>query len=168
MNHDNNNNEKYQQSLSSQDQQQLGALVVMAAVKDLYPEAILVRGSAENEQFYYEFGFKNPINSHDLQQIHQKVQNILKDHFIVKQYRVRREEAYMLFHNEPEKILELAEQDSPAPMICQIDDWFDLCENPLIVGESSLDDISISFKELPAQISGDFPWIRQRIYGMAQ
>ncbi|MCF2141779.1 MAG: hypothetical protein K9W44_17130 [Candidatus Lokiarchaeota archaeon] len=145
--------------------QKIGALIVMEIVKKLFPEIILIHAHADNNTFYYEFGVKKPLSNEDIAVIKSHVNLYASKISSIQQYRIKKEDAFWLFRSEPVKLIQLSENRSRAPKICQINEFYDLCEESLEIDPSNRFHIVNIQGKIPMQEIGNLPWIKQRIYG---
>ncbi|RLI66209.1 MAG: hypothetical protein DRO88_02455 [Promethearchaeia archaeon] len=148
--------------------QKLGAFVIGAVVKQLYPSIRLISAHASDDDFYYEFGVQHPLKNADLIKIHKALDEFISSSPKIQQFSIRIEDAYWLFRSEPEKLVELDKlinEYFAPPVICQINEYFDICCEE--IPEILLDSIVIEEIKgiIPSQQFDNSPWIRQRIYG---
>lgn len=148
--------------------QKLGAFILSAAVKQIYPEVLLISAYADNESFYYEFGVQNPLKPKDIKKIEQFLHEFIAKSPKIHQFSLRIEDAYWLFKSEPKKIEDLGKYYSSPPIICKIADYYDLCGEQLPELPISSLRIEKLHALIPSQPSNSLPWIKQRIYGSVQ
>ena len=105
--------------------------VLAHAVKSIYPTCKLAIGPAIKSGFYYDFDFKTPITTADLEKIEKEMARIIKADFPIKRMEVTKEEALSLMSEEPYKqelILELPEGETIS--FYKQGDFIDLCRGP--------------------------------------
>ena len=79
------------------------AHVMAAAVKELFPEALITIGPAIENGFYYDFDVETPFTPEDLVRIEERMREIVKaDHPFVRE-EATKEQARVLFPGEPYK-----------------------------------------------------------------
>lgn len=149
------------------------AHVMAYAIKQIFDEAGFGIGLVNEDGFYYDFELQRPLIPEDLNQIEEKMKDIISNGYQVLNESVSFDEARNMFNSQPYK-LELINELSQNPMnsnvsIYKIGDFVDLCEEPLV---SSLKELnSKAFKLM--HFSGAY-WkgdaenpMLQRIYGTA-
>lgn len=107
--------------------------ILAQAVKSIFPTAKLAIGPAIENGFYYDFDFKTPITSEDLEKIEKEMKSIIKAKYPIERFELPREEAIKLMsgYDEPYK-LELI-RDLPEDAIISFykqGDFTDLCAGP--------------------------------------
>ena len=143
--------------------------VMAQAVKELFPEAKVTIGPAIATGYYYDFDMPRPFTPEDLEQIEQKMQEIIKANYPFVREELSKDEAIELFKkmNEPYKVEIIQGIDTPKVSIYRQGPFLDLCRGPHV---KSTGDIKV-FKILSTAGSywrGDEKKARlQRIYGTA-
>jgi threonyl-tRNA synthetase len=100
------------------------------AVKALYPDALLTVGPALEDRFYYDIDME-PVSDADFAKIEEKMAEFAKADLPITREEVSREEAKVLFADDPYKIEVLAEiPEGETVTIYRQGDWFDLCRGP--------------------------------------
>ena len=67
------------------------------AVKRLYPQAHFGYGPANENGFYYDIDFAEPISAEDLEKIEAEMKKIIKEDLPLERFELPREEALALF-----------------------------------------------------------------------
>ncbi len=110
------------------------AHVMAAAVKDLFPAALITIGPAIENGFYYDFDVETPFTPEDLSRIEARMREIVKaDHPFVRD-EATKEEALALFPGEPYKAELLADIPGETVSLYRIDGFLDLCRGPHVPG----------------------------------
>ena len=107
------------------------AHVLAHAVKSIYPTCKLAIGPAIQNGFYYDFDFRTPITSADLEKIEKEMAKIIKTDLPIRRIEVGKEEALKLMKEEPYKqelIHELPEGEVIS--FYKQGDFIDLCRGP--------------------------------------
>ena len=141
--------------------------VVAAAVKELYPDALLAIGPAIEEGFYYDFDVKQPFRPEDLQRIEARANELIKknERFVKKD--ISKKEAEKLFGNEKYKLELIA--DLPGSKVCiySTGKFVDLCKGPHIESASQIGAVKL-LRVAGAYWRGDSKnKMLQRIYGIS-
>lgn len=140
------------------------------AVKSLFPTAQVTIGPVIENGFYYDFAFGRPFSPEDLQQIEEKMQEIVGQNYSVSRKEVTRDEAIKYFKSIGEeykvRIIEDISQDEILS-IYQQGDFADLCRGPHIPSTGMLKAFKLT------KVSGAY-WrgdsnneMLQRVYGTA-
>lgn len=101
------------------------------AIMHLYPGAHLGFGPAIEDGFYYDVDFPTPITEEDLGKIENEMRRIAKRNAKFERKEVSKEEAKVLFKDNPYK-LELIEGIEGAITVYYQGEWYDLCAGPHI------------------------------------
>jgi len=148
-------------------------LVLAFAVNEVFSKVKLGTGTVSENEFFYDFELSRPLVLEDINQIEEKIREIIKRGYQVKSESVSIDEARHMFCDQPYK-LELINELSQIPensmiTICRIGRFFDLCNGPLL---SSLKELDLQAFKLMS-FSGAY-WkgdankaMLQRIYGTA-
>ena len=146
------------------------AHVMAEAVLDKYPEAKLAIGPAIEDGFYYDFDLPEPLTVDDLEEISEKMRDVIAgDHEFIKEA-VDKKDAKKLFKNQPYKLELLKEmpEDEEISLYRQ-HSFTDLCRGPHVESTKQLN--AAAFKLL--SVAGAY-WrgketnpMLQRIYGTA-
>lgn len=106
--------------------------VMAAAVKLLYPSAKLGIGPAISNGFYYDFDLPQPLTPEDLQEIEEKMHEIIKLDLPFVREEISREEAKKIFSKLGEiyKLELLEEITDDIVSIYRTGDFVDLCRGP--------------------------------------
>ncbi len=144
------------------------AHIMAHAIKKLYPEAKFGFGPALEDRFFYDFDINNVLTPEDLENIEQKMKEIVEQDSPFIREELSKEEAVKLFkqRNEPYKVEHIEElEDSTS--IYREGDFIDLCSGPHLLSTGMVK----HFKLLA--ISGAY-WkgdennpMLQRIYGVS-
>jgi threonyl-tRNA synthetase len=107
------------------------AHVLAEAATNLFPGTKVAIGPAIKDGFYYDFEFAQPVGEDDLPRLAEEIQRLLGRGSPFERREVTKEEAAVLFKDEPYK-LELV-RDLPEDAIISIyrqGEFFDLCRGP--------------------------------------
>ncbi len=111
------------------------AHVLAHAVKILFPDVRVTIGPAIEEGFYYDFDKETPFTDEDLQNIEQKMKEIIKEKLTFKRQILTREQAIKQFKKENESYkVEIIEELPPEEQISvyTLGRFTDLCRGPHI------------------------------------
>ena len=146
--------------------------VMAAAVKKLFPEAVLGIGPTIENGFYYDFDSTSKITEIDLLRIEKQMKKILSQNVRFNKEEKSFREAKRMFKNEPYKldlISDLEESGEKNVSIYSSGNLIDLCKGPHV---ESTKEISIDGFKL-TRLAGAY-WKGsennaqlQRIYGVA-
>lgn len=140
------------------------------AVKTLYPEVQVTIGPVIEDGFYYDFASPHPFSETDLASIEEKMRELAKANFPVRQYVLSREEAVQLFEGKGEHykvdIIRSIPLEEPVTLYQQ-GDFVDLCRGPHVPSTGKIKAFKL-LKVAGAYWRGDAknPML-QRIYGTA-
>lgn len=117
--------------------------VLAFAVNEIFSEVKLGTGTVSENEFFYDFELSRPLVLEDINQIEEKVREIIKKGYQVISESVSIDEARHMFCDQPYK-LELINELSQNPEnsminICRIGCFFDLCNGPLLSSLKELD-----------------------------
>jgi threonyl-tRNA synthetase len=147
------------------------AHVMAEAVKELYPETQVTIGPAIEDGFYYDFSRAEPFTPEDLEQIEQRMREIVaRDEAIVREV-WDRDEAVDFFRQAGEaykaEIIESIPAGEPITLYRQ-GEFIDLCRGPHLPSTGRLGDAFKLTKLAGAYWRGDSRnEMLQRIYGTA-
>jgi threonyl-tRNA synthetase len=144
--------------------------VMAQAVLEKFPEGKLAIGPAIEDGFYYDFDLPRPLTPEDLEQIEERMREIVKGRYEFSHREISREEAQELFRDQPYK-LELIEDlpEDEAISIYTHDTFTDLCRGPHVENTAQIKANALKLMSLAgAYWRGDEhrPML-QRIYGTA-
>jgi threonyl-tRNA synthetase len=144
------------------------AHVMAEAVLDMFPEAKIAIGPSIEDGFYYDFDLPRTLTPADLEQIEEKMKDLLREEHPFEKKVISREEAVELFQDQPYKlelIKDLPEGEDISTY--SVGHFTDLCRGPHV--ESTKEINPESFKLL--SVAGAY-WrgketnpMLQRIYG---
>lgn len=117
--------------------------VLAFAVNEIFSEVKLGTGTVSENEFFYDFELSRPLVLEDINQIEEKVREIIKKGYQVISESVSIDEARHMFCDQPYK-LELINELSQNPEnsminICRIGCFFDLYNGPLLSSLKELD-----------------------------
>jgi threonyl-tRNA synthetase len=158
------------------------AHVMAQAVLELFPDAKFAIGPAIEDGFYYDFDLPRALTPEDLEEIENRMKEIVKGKHIFEREVLSSEEAKSLFNNQPYKI-ELIEglenggfdeygnpiEEKPEISIYKSDKFVDLCRGPHVEHMGQINPKSFKLMNIAgAYWRGDEkrPML-QRIYGTA-
>ena len=142
-----------------------------AAVKELYPDALIATGPAIDNGFYYDFDFKTPITDKDLGKIEQKMRELAKKVKSFDKAEISNKDAEKLFKGNPYKLELIKEYTKEGQTLTTYTsgDFVDLCAGPHV---ESMDEIKNAAFKLE-RIAGAY-WkgdeknkMLTRVYGLA-
>ena len=103
------------------------------AVQDLFPGTQVTIGPSIENGFYYDFARNEPFKEEDLEQIEQRMGEIIKENKPFRREEVSRAEAHKRFAAMGEQykleLLEAISENEPVTLYHQ-GEWFDLCRGP--------------------------------------
>lgn len=146
------------------------AHVMAEAVTQIFPEARLAIGPAIDDGFYYDFDLPRALSPEDLDDISEKMKEIIDgEHDFVREI-VSKQDAKKIFKDQPYKLELLAEiPDDEEVSLYRQHSFSDLCRGPHVDNTKELN--SAAFKLL--SVAGAY-WrgketnpMHQRIYGTA-
>src|SRR5512146_76003 len=106
------------------------AHVMAAAVKELFPNALITIGPSIENGFYYDFDVQTPFTPEDLARIEDRMREIVKSDFPFTREAVSKEEAAKRFPGEPYKEELLADIPEETVTLYRVGDFLDLCRGP--------------------------------------
>ena len=113
----------------------LTAQVLARAIKNLYPDTKLAIGPTITDGFYYDFEFKKPISTEDLEDIEKEMKKVIATNSAITKSLHTKEDAFKVFKSEKEpykeSIIEDSDQEDNFQLYYQEDSKFvDLCRGP--------------------------------------
>ncbi len=106
------------------------AHVMAAAVKELFPKALITIGPAIENGFYYDFDVETPFTPEDLARIEERMRAIVKADLPFLRESASKEEASARFPGEPYKEELLADIPDATVSLYRMGDFLDLCRGP--------------------------------------
>ena len=109
--------------------------VMAQAVKQLYPDVKVTIGPAIENRFYYDFDIEPPLTDADLEEIEERMNEIIKADYPIVRKELKSDEVIKLFSdlNEDYKIEIIKDIDEGETLsIYSQDDFIDLCRGPHI------------------------------------
>jgi len=106
------------------------AHVMAAAVKELFPDALITIGPSIENGFYYDFDVETPFTPEDLARIEEKMGEIVRFDLPFTREEVSKEEAHQRFPGEPYKEKLLADIPGNAVSLYKLGNFLDLCRGP--------------------------------------
>jgi threonyl-tRNA synthetase len=105
--------------------------VMAEAVLQMFPTAQIAIGPAIENGFYYDFDLPRPLSSEDLEEVTNRMKQIIKEDKEFKRSVVSRQEARKMFADQHYKIelLDAIEEDEEVSLFNQ-GDFTDLCRGP--------------------------------------
>ena len=105
--------------------------IMAMAVKSIYPTCSLAIGPAIDSGFYYDFDFKSPVTTADLEKIEKEMSKIIAADFTVERFVYTRKKALSLMKGETYKIQLINDLPEDAELsFYKIGDFIDLCLGP--------------------------------------
>lgn len=146
------------------------ALILAQAVKRLFPDAKLAKGSVIDKGFYYDFDIDIPFKSEDLLSIEKEMNSIVAEKVVIERRTISREDAVSYFRakNENYKI-ELIEEIPPNGeiSICKQGDFIDLCNNQNLMSTAGVKGIKLLSSTGAYWRGNEKNKMLQRIYGVS-
>jgi threonyl-tRNA synthetase len=106
------------------------AHVMAAAVKELFPGALITIGPAIENGFYYDFDVDTPFTPEDLERIEARMREIVKSAVPFAREEVTKAQAREIFPGEPYKEELLAAIPEETVSLYRMGDFVDLCRGP--------------------------------------
>jgi threonyl-tRNA synthetase len=106
------------------------AHVMAAAVKELFPGALITIGPAIENGFYYDFDVDTPFTPEDLERIEARMREIVKAATPFLREEVTKAQAREIFPGEPYKEELLADIPEDTVSLYRTGDFVDLCRGP--------------------------------------
>ncbi|MBP2687129.1 MAG: thrS, partial [Deltaproteobacteria bacterium] len=110
------------------------AHIMAAAVKELFPKAMITIGPAIENGFYYDFDVETPFTPEDLVRIEERMREIVKAEIPFVREEATKEQARALFPGEPYKEELLADIPDETVSLYRMGDFLDLCRGPHVPG----------------------------------
>jgi len=106
--------------------------IMAQAVKDLYDDVSIAIGPTIDDGFYYDFDLEESISKEDLDEIREKMQEIIDEDLPVRKFVLPKDEAVQLMkeRNEPYKVELIEELDDDMISLYRQGDFVDLCRGP--------------------------------------
>lgn len=106
--------------------------IMAQAVQELFPGAKIAIGPAIESGFYYDFDVERPFTQDDLQQIEQKMKEIISSRLQFHRKEMTRDEAIEFFRNKGEKYKVELLQGFEDPQVSAYEQggFIDLCRGP--------------------------------------
>ncbi|UYP46663.1 hypothetical protein NEF87_002948 [Candidatus Lokiarchaeum ossiferum] len=147
--------------------EQSGAVLLMAAVKKIYPSARIVKCDVDRKnKFSYDFEVKSLLNNHDLEIVEEIMQEMIRRDLRIKQFPILHEEARLIFHQEPYRLKEIYASPYKKPIVSLLDGEVDLAQKPCIDKVGEISSVSIDKNQSLDPISMHDNYYHQRIYGL--
>ncbi len=143
--------------------------IMAHAVKELFPRARLGIGPSIEEGFYYDFDVESPFSAKDLEDIEERMKEIIKRGLKLERQELNKKEAIDLFKNLEEnyKIELINEIPDETVSVYRQGDFVDLCRGPHMKSTSEVKIFKI-LSSCGAYWRGDeHNKMLQRIYGTA-
>ena len=106
------------------------AHVMAAAVKELFPDALITIGPSIENGFYYDFDVETPFTPEDLARIEEKMGEFVRADQPFIREDVAKEEALRRFPGEPYKEELLADIPEEIVSLYRVGNFVDLCRGP--------------------------------------
>jgi len=110
------------------------AHIMAAAVKELFPKAMITIGPAIENGFYYDFDVETPFTPEDLVRIEERMREIVKADLPFVRDEATKDQARALFPGEPYKEELLADIPDATVSLYRMGDFLDLCRGPHVPG----------------------------------
>ena len=106
--------------------------IMAQAVKNLYDDVSIAIGPTIDDGFYYDFDLEESISKEDLDEIREKMQEIIDEDLPVRKFVLPKDEAVQLMkeRNEPYKVELIEELDDDMISLYRQGDFVDLCRGP--------------------------------------
>jgi len=106
------------------------AHVMAAAVKELFPNALITIGPAIENGFYYDFDVEDPFTPEDLVRIEDRMREIVSADIPFVREEATKEQARAMFPGEPYKEELLADIPDETVSLYRLGNFLDLCRGP--------------------------------------
>jgi threonyl-tRNA synthetase len=106
------------------------AHVMAAAVKELFPNALITIGPAIENGFYYDFDVETPFTPEDLARIEERMREIVSADIPFVREEATKEQARAMFPGEPYKEELLADIPDETVSLYRLGKFLDLCRGP--------------------------------------
>jgi threonyl-tRNA synthetase len=106
------------------------AHVMAAAVKELFPSALITIGPAIENGFYYDFDVETPFTPEDLERIERRMGEIVSADIPFVREEATKEQARAMFPGEPYKEELLADIPEETVSLYRLGGFLDLCRGP--------------------------------------
>jgi threonyl-tRNA synthetase len=106
------------------------AHVMAAAVKELFPGALITIGPSIENGFYYDFDVDTPFTPADLERIEERMREIVKSATPFVREEVTKTQARKIFPGEPYKEELLSDIPEDTVSLYRTGDFVDLCRGP--------------------------------------
>ncbi|MFB6368656.1 MAG: threonine--tRNA ligase [Gemmatimonadota bacterium] len=144
------------------------AHVLATAVRELWPEAGIGFGPPVDDGFYYDFDVPEPFTPEDLEEIQEKMQEVVEEDFPFERREVSREEARELFSDDPLKLERLEEIPEEETISVYRDGPFlDLCRGPHVPDTGEVEHFELTSAAGAYWRGDESNRMLQRIYGTA-
>lgn len=106
--------------------------IMAQAVKELYDDVSIAIGPIIDDGFYYDFDLEESISKEDLDDIKEKMQEIIDEDLDVRKFVLPKAEAIQLMkdRNEPYKVELIEELEDEMISLYRQGDFVDLCRGP--------------------------------------
>jgi len=144
------------------------AHVLATAVRELHPDAGIGFGPPVDDGFYYDFDVPEPFTPEDLEEIEEKMEEVVDDDFPFERREVSREEARELFGDDPLKLERLEEIPEDETISVYRDGPFlDLCRGPHVPETGEVENFRLTSAAGAYWRGDESNRMLQRIYGTA-
>lgn len=144
------------------------AHVLATAVRDLWPEAGIGFGPPVDDGFYYDFDVPEPFTPEDLEQIEEKMEEVVDEDLPFERREVSREEARDLFSDDPLKLERLEEIPEDETISVYRDGPFlDLCRGPHVPDTGEIENFRLTSAAGAYWRGDESNRMLQRVYGTA-
>ncbi len=144
------------------------AHVLATAVRDLWPEAGIGFGPPVEDGFYYDFDVPETFTPEDLEEIEEKMEEVVEEDFPFERREVSREEARELFSDDPLKLERLEEIPEDETISVYRDGPFlDLCRGPHVPDTGEVENFRLTSAAGAYWRGDESNQMLQRIYGTA-
>jgi len=144
--------------------------IMADAVLKLFPGAKLGIGPAIEEGFYYDFDLPRPLTPEDLETIEARMREIIKGHYPFERKEISRQEAQVLFSDQPFKLELIARlPEEEAISIYTHGDFTDLCRGPHVEHTGQVKEEGLKLLSVAGAywLGSETRPMLQRIYGTA-
>ncbi|UCF69488.1 MAG: threonine--tRNA ligase [Acidobacteriota bacterium] len=106
--------------------------VMAQAVKELFPDTKIAQGPAIEDGFYYDFRRDEPFTDEDLEQIEQRMREIVERNLQIRRHEVAKAVAERMFEQEqePYKLYFVREKSGPVASYYEQGGFRDFCRGP--------------------------------------
>ncbi len=144
------------------------AHILATAVRQLFPGAGIGFGPPIDDGFYYDFEVPEPFTPEDLERIQEVMEEVVRDTDLFSRNEVTREEAEVLFEDDPLKLERLAEIPADETIsVYRNGAFLDLCRGPHVPNTGEVKHFKLLHAAGAYWRGDEKRQMLQRVYGTA-